>query len=124
MPTTGRIPVGTFSSQDLRGVWPDLTSESYPVAMEVSSEGDDRKERTMKKMLLWWSLAAVVGWILLPASLESLSVALGGLAADLRVPPLPPGDALKLVGGVALLAAMWRWTTPGSMRGRGLHRRR
>lgn len=43
-PTTGPLPVGTFSSQDLRGVWPDLTFESYPVAPGVSSEGDERKE--------------------------------------------------------------------------------
>jgi len=50
--TTGPLPVGTFSSQDLCGVWPDLTSESYPVAQEVSSEGDERKERTMIRMLL------------------------------------------------------------------------
>jgi hypothetical protein len=34
MPTTKRFPVGTFSSQEPRGVWPDLTSESYPVAPE------------------------------------------------------------------------------------------
>ena len=63
-------------------------------------------------------LAIVVGWFLLPASLESLSVALGGLAAELKVLPLPSGDVLKLVGGVALLVAMWRWTTPRSARGR------
>jgi hypothetical protein len=90
----------------------------------VSSEGDDRKEQTMVRMLLWWGLAIVAGWFLLPASLESLSVALGGLAAEWRVPPLPPSDALKLVGGVALLVAMWRWTTPKSARGRSVHRRR
>jgi hypothetical protein len=46
-------------------------------------------------------VAVVVGWFLLPASLESLSVPLGGLAAELKVLPLPPGDVLKLVGGAA-----------------------
>jgi len=66
----------------------------------------------------------VAGWFLLPASLDSLSLVLGGLAAELKVQPLPPGDVLKLVGGAALLAAMWRWTTPRSTRGRCLHRRR
>jgi hypothetical protein len=90
----------------------------------VSSEGDDRKERMMARMLMWWSLAAMVGWSLLPASLESLSVAVGGLAAELGAQPLPSSDALKLVGGVALLAAMWRWTTPRSARGRRSHLRR
>jgi hypothetical protein len=70
----------------------------------------------MTRMLLWWGVAVVVGWFLLPASLESLSVALGGLAAEVRVLPLPVGDMLSLVGGVALLAAMWRWTTPESVR--------
>jgi hypothetical protein len=99
-----------------------LTSESYPVAQEVSSEGDDRKERTMIRMLMWWSLAALLGWMLLPASLESLSVAVGGLAAELGAQP--PGNVLKLVGGVDLLAAMWRWATPRSLRGRSGHRRR
>jgi hypothetical protein len=84
--------------------------------MEVSSEGDDGKERKMARMLKWWGVAAVVGWFLLPASLESLSVAVGGLAAEPKVLPLPPGDVLKLVGGVALLVAMWRWTTPEPVR--------
>jgi hypothetical protein len=47
--TTGPLPVGTFSSQDLCGVGPDLTSESYPVAQEVSSEGDARaRERSRR----------------------------------------------------------------------------
>jgi hypothetical protein len=78
----------------------------------------------MTRMLFWCGLAVVVGWFLLPASLESLSVALGGLAAELKVLPLPVGDALKLVGGVALLATMWRWTTPRSVRGRSGYRRR
>jgi hypothetical protein len=78
----------------------------------------------MIRMLLWWGVAVVVGWYLLPASLESLSEALGGLAAELKVLPLPPGDALKLVGGVALLATMWRWTTPRSASGRSGYRRR
>jgi hypothetical protein len=98
------------------------------VAQEVSSEGDDGKERTMARMLLWWGLAVVVGWFLLPASLESLSVAVGGLAAELKVLPLPSSDVLKLVGGVALLVAMWHWTTPESVRcsnsRRGPYRRR
>jgi hypothetical protein len=58
----------------------------------------------------------VVGWFLLPASLESLSVVLGGLAAELKVLPLPPSDVLKLVGGVVLLAAMRHWATPKSVR--------
>jgi hypothetical protein len=84
--------------------------------MEVSSEGDDGKERKMARMLMWWGLAVVVGWFLLPASLESLSVAVGGLAAELKVLPLPSSDVLKLVGGVALMAAMWHWTTPRSVR--------
>ena len=101
-----------------------MTSESYPVAQEVSSEGDERKERTMTRMLFWCSLAVLAGWFLLPASLESLSVALGGLTAEVRVLPLPSGDVLKLVGGAALLVAMWRWTTPRSMRGRSGYRRR
>lgn len=78
----------------------------------------------MTRMLLWWGLAAVVGWFLVPASLESLSVALGGLAAELSVPPLPSSDVLKLVGGVAVLVAMWCWTTPKSVRGRRYHRSR
>jgi hypothetical protein len=82
----------------------------------VSSEGDERKEQTMTRMLFWWSLAVVVGWILLPASLESLSVAVGGLAAELGTLPLRSSDVLKLVGGVVLLATMWRWTTPESVR--------
>jgi hypothetical protein len=94
------------------------------VAQEVSSEGDDRKEMTMARMLFWWGLAVVVGWFLLPASLESLSMALGGLTAELRALPLPSSDVLKLMGGVALLAAMWRWTMPRSARGRSGHRRR
>jgi hypothetical protein len=71
----------------------------------------------MRRMLLWCGLAVVVGLFLLPASLDSLSLVLGGLAAELKVPPLPPGDVPKLVGGVALLVAMWRWTTPRSARG-------
>jgi len=78
----------------------------------------------MKGMLLWLGVAIVVGWFLLPASLESLSAAVGGLAAELRAQPLPSSDVLKLVGGVALLVAMWRWTTPRSMRGRSGYRRR
>ena len=101
-----------------------MTSEASPWPLKVSSEGDDGKERTMGRMLMWWGLAVVVGWFLLPASLESLSEALGGLAADLKVLPLPPGDVPKLVGGVALLVAMWRLTTPRSARGRSGHRRR
>lgn len=82
----------------------------------------------MRRMLLWWGLAVVVGWFLLPAALESLSAAVGGMAAELKVLPLPSGDALKLVSGVALLAALWHWTTPESMRRsnsrRGLYRRK
>jgi hypothetical protein len=78
----------------------------------------------MSRMLLWWGVAVVVGWFLLPASLESLSEALGGLAAELKVPPLPPGDVVKLVSGVALLVAMWRWTTPRYARDRSGRRRR
>ena len=78
----------------------------------------------MTRMLMWCGLAVVVGWFLVPASLESLSAALGGLAAELKVVPLPTGDVPKLVGGVVLLAAMWRWTTPRSAGPRGLHRRR
>jgi hypothetical protein len=69
----------------------------------------------MIRMLLWWGVAIVVGWILLPASLESLNAAVGGLAAELKVLPLPPGDVLKLVGGVAILVVMWHWTTPESV---------
>jgi hypothetical protein len=71
----------------------------------------------MARLLMWWGLAIVAGWFLLPASLEGLSVALGGLAAELGALPLPSGDALKLVSGVAILVAMWRWTTPRSARG-------
>jgi hypothetical protein len=89
----------------------------------VSSE-DEREEQTMIRMLFWWGLAIVVGWFLLPASLESLSAAVGGVAAELRASPLPSSDVPKLVGGVVLLVAMWRWTTPRSARGRSLHRRR
>jgi len=70
----------------------------------------------MKGMLLWLGVAIVVGWFLLPTSLEGLSVAVEGLAAELKMLPLPPGDVLKLVGGVALLATMWRWTTPEPVR--------
>jgi hypothetical protein len=81
----------------------------------VSSE-DEREEQTMIRMLFWWGVAIVVGWLLLPASLESLSAAVGGVAAELKVLPLPPGDALKLLGGAALLATMWHWTTPESVR--------
>jgi hypothetical protein len=81
----------------------------------VSSE-DEREEQTMIRMPFWWGVAIVVGWFLLPASLESLSAALGGLAAELKVLPLPPGDVLKLVGGAALLATMWHWTTPEPVR--------
>lgn len=66
----------------------------------------------------------MVGWFLVPASLESLSMAVGGLAAELRLPPPPSGDVLKLVGGAALLVAMWCWTTPKSARGRSPRRRR
>jgi hypothetical protein len=101
-----------------------LTSEPYLVVPRVSSEGDERKEQTMTRMLLWWGVAVVAGWYLLPASLEGLSVVLGGLAAEVKVPPLSPGEALKLVGGAALLAAMWRWTTPKFARGRSGHPRR
>ena len=78
----------------------------------------------MIRMLFWCGLAVVAGWFLLPASLESLSLVLGGLAAELKVLPLPSSDVPKLVGGMALPAAMWRWTTPRSVRGRSLHRRR
>jgi len=78
----------------------------------------------MARMLMWWGLAVVAGWFLLPASLESLSATVGGLAAELRAQPLPSSDVLKLVGGVALLVAMWCRTTPKSARGRSLHRRR
>jgi hypothetical protein len=90
----------------------------------VSSEGDERKEQTMTRMLFWWGVAVVVGWLLLPASVESLAVAVGGLAAELGALPLPSSDVQKLVGGVVLLAAMWNWTTPKSVRGRSGHRRR
>jgi hypothetical protein len=90
----------------------------------VSSEGDERKEQTMTRLLFWWGVAVVVGWILLPASLESLSAAVGGVAAELRASPLPSSDVPKLVGGVVLLVAMWRWTTPRSARGRRSHLRR
>jgi hypothetical protein len=78
----------------------------------------------MTRTLFWLSLAIVAGWFLLPASLESLSVALGGLAAELKMLPLPSGDVPKLVGGVVLLVAMWRWTTPRSARGQRSHLRR
>ena len=67
----------------------------------------------MSRILFWWGLAAAVGAFLLAVSLESLSVALGGLAAE---PPLPPSDVLKLMGGVVLLDAMWHWTMPKSVR--------
>ena len=97
---------------------------AHPGVPRVSSEGDERKDRTMTRMLLWWGLAVVVGWFLLPASLVSLSLALGGLAAELKVLPLLSGDVLKLLGVVVLLVAMWRWTTPRAARGRSLYRRR
>ena len=100
-----------------------MTSEASPWPQKVSSE-DEREEQTMIRMLFWWGVAIVAGWFLLPASLESLSAALGGLAAELKVPPLPPGEALKLVGDAALLAAMWRWTTPKFARERSGHPRR
>jgi hypothetical protein len=58
------------------------------------------------------------------AAVESLSVAVGGLAAELGALPLPSSDVLKLVGGAVLLAAMWRWTTPKSARGHSRYRRR
>ena len=70
----------------------------------------------MIRMLFWWGVAIVVGWFLLPASLESLSAAVVGVLAELKVLPLPPGNVLKLVGGAALLATMWHWTTPESVR--------
>jgi hypothetical protein len=91
---------------------------------QVSSEKVERREQKMATMLLWWGLAGVVGWFLLPASLESLSVAVGDLAAELGAQPLPSRDVLKLVGGVILLAAMWRWTTQKSVRSRSGHRMR
>jgi hypothetical protein len=91
---------------------------------QVSSEKVERREQKMATMLLWWGLAGVVGWFLLPASLESLSVAVGDLATELGAQPLPSRDVLKLVGGVILLAAMWRWTTQKSVRSRGGHRMR
>jgi hypothetical protein len=56
-----------------------------------------------------------------------LSVAVEGLAAELGVRTLPSSDVPKLVGGVALLVAMGRWTTPKSAksaRGRSGRRRR
>src|SRR5829696_4139270 len=70
----------------------------------------------MIRMLFWWGVAIVVGWFLLPASVKSLSAAVGGVAAELKVLPLPLSDVLKLVGGVTLLVAMWHWTTPESVR--------
>jgi hypothetical protein len=70
----------------------------------------------MAKMLMWCGLAVVAGWFLVPASLESLSAAVGGLAAELGALPLPSSDVPKLVGGVVLLAAMWHWATPKSVR--------
>jgi hypothetical protein len=74
--------------------------------------------------VLFWGSRGRGGVVPLPASFESLSVALGGLAAELKVLPLPSGDVPKLVGGVVLLVAMWRWTTPRSARGRRSHLRR
>jgi hypothetical protein len=44
--------------------------------------GQTKREPEMRKrvsrMLPWWGLAAVVGWFLLPALVESLEVAVKG----------------------------------------------
>jgi hypothetical protein len=74
-----------------------LTSDDTSVTTEVSSEGEERKEWTMTRMLIWWGLAAAVGTFLLPASLESLSAALGGLAAELGAQVVPSSDVPTLV---------------------------
>jgi hypothetical protein len=101
-----------------------LTSESYPLAQEVSSEDGERREQTMARMLLWCGLAMAAGWFLLSASLESLGASVGGLAAEFGTSPLHSSDLLKLVGSVTVIVVMWRWTTPKSARCRSGHRRR
>jgi hypothetical protein len=101
-----------------------LTSESYPVAPKGvigrrrQKGADDGKDVDVVE-------PRGHGWVEPPAGIaREPERALGGLAAKLKVLALPSGDVPKLVGGVALLVAMWRWTTPRSARGRRSHLRR
>lgn len=73
-------------------------------------------------MVMWWIAAAVAAVVLLPASLESLEVALVGLAEELRLALPPSSDMLKLVGGATVLVVLWSWTTPKSQGRRGAYR--
>ena len=73
-------------------------------------------------MLLWWGLAALAGWFLLPASVESLEVAVKGLAEEVGFRCPKVGEPLKLAGGVAVLFVLWRRTTPRPARHHGRQR--
>ena len=75
-------------------------------------------------MLLWWGLAALAGWFLLPASVESLEVAVKGLAEEVGFRCPKVGEPLKVVGAAAVLVVLWCRTTPrfaGPARHHGLH---
>ena len=77
----------------------------------------------LARMLLWWGLAAVVGWLFLPASVESLVVAVKGLADEFgsRCPTV--GDPLKLASAAVVLVVLWRRTTPRPARHHDRQRR-
>jgi len=80
----------------------------------------------LARMLPWWSLAAVVGWFLLPASVESLDVAVKGLSEEFGVRRSMAREPLKLVGAAAVLivlVVLWRRTTPRPARHHGRQRR-
>lgn len=66
----------------------------------------------MTKMLMWWSVAILAAWVLLPRSLESLAYAVGGLAGMVG---LGSYELLMLVVGVAAAVAVvsWRDERPG-----------
>jgi len=78
----------------------------------------------MARSILWWVVAAVAAWLLLPPSVASLRVALVMLTEDFGMPPVPSNDLLPLVGGVGVIVVMWLWTTPESARGRNSRRKR
>ena len=71
------------------------------------------------------AFGALLGLYLLMYALDEL-VIFGVVLVTLRAAKLQEaqGRLLKLVGGVALLAAVWLWTTPRSARGRGGRTRR